>query len=362
MVHKKLIRAVALFITYMWGFLSQPAKYKFLHMQRLSLFSILVVLFVIPSLAPIGIILNTPVDQDMITDVDGVVELNAVTPYGYSPTSGAIRRRNTPTLIEDLPREGIVIYTVQSDDTIFSIAERFGISPESIVWSNPESIRNTPWLIQPGLPLYIPPSNGVYHIVRDGETISTIAATYGVSVENIHVSDIREGDAIMVFDGVGEPVAWEPVTPQGTTTITTLSTVMASTCNVDLSGVKSNGFFILPTGSTDVSGWYFRDIRKPSHIGLDYRCRLGDPIYASDSGVVEFSGWSGGYGNLVRVNHANGYTTYYAHLDTIWATCGQTVSQGQIIGSCGTTGWSTGPHLHYEIRLNGVPQDPLLFE
>ena len=129
-----------------------------------------------------------------------------------------------------------------------------------------------------------------------------------------------------------------------------------------VSGPGATGWFILPTGSSLVSGWYFHDVRNPGHIGLDYKCSLGDPIYAADNGVVIFAGWGGGYGNLVRVSHGNGYQTYYAHFNSFAVGCGEPVYQGQILGYCGTTGWSTGPHLHYEIRLNGVPLDPQLFE
>ena len=118
----------------------------------------------------------------------------------------------------------------------------------------------------------------------------------------------------------------------------------------------------MPTGSYSVSGWYFGDPRNPGHIGLDYRCSLGDPIYAADNGVVTYAGWSGGYGNLVKVSHGNGYVTYYAHFSAFGVGCGEPVYQGQIVGYCGSTGWSTGPHLHYEIRKNGVPQNPQLFE
>jgi murein DD-endopeptidase MepM/ murein hydrolase activator NlpD len=78
--------------------------------------------------------------------------------------------------------------------------------------------------------------------------------------------------------------------------------------------------------------------------------------------VVVFAGWGGGYGNLVRVRHGNGYETYYAHFSSFEVGCGQAVYQGQVLGYCGSTGWSTGPHLHYEIRLNGAPQNPKLFE
>ncbi len=132
--------------------------------------------------------------------------------------------------------------------------------------------------------------------------------------------------------------------------------------DVSVTGPGANGWFILPTGSYNVSGWVFRDPRNPPHNGLDYKCHLGDAIYAADNGVVVYAGWASGYGNLVKIDHGNGYMTYYAHLDSVWVSCGQAVSQGSIVGPCGTTGWSTGPHLHYEIRLGGVPQNPKLYE
>ena len=113
-----------------------------------------------------------------------------------------------------------------------------------------------------------------------------------------------------------------------------------------------------------MSGWYFHDWRNPTHIGLDYTCRRGDPIYAADNGVVTIAGWNGGYGILVEVNHGNGFVTRYAHFDDasgLVVGCGQAIYQGQLLGSCGSTGWSTGAHLHYETRYQGAPQDPQIY-
>jgi len=90
-------------------------------------------------------------------------------------------------------------------------------------------------------------------------------------------------------------------------------------------------------------------------------CYQGDAIFASDSGVVIYAGAiSGGYGNMVMIDHGNGYQTLYAHLSTINVSCGQSVYQGQVIGGCGSTGNSTGAHLHFEIRLNGGFINPWL--
>ena len=167
----------------------------------------------------------------------------------------------------------------------------------------------------------------------------------------------------MIPGGIGDDIEWEPPPPPPSQPTIGVASASWGYCGDQaVSGYGANGYFILPTGSYGVSGWTFRDPRNPMHGGLDYRCRLGDPIYASDAGVVIFAGWSGGYGNLVRVSHGNGFETYYAHFNAFAVGCGEPVAQGQIVGYCGTTGWSSGPHLHYEIRKNGVPQNPALFE
>jgi murein DD-endopeptidase MepM/ murein hydrolase activator NlpD len=98
------------------------------------------------------------------------------------------------------------------------------------------------------------------------------------------------------------------------------------------------------------------------HIGLDYKCNRGDPLYAADSGVVTIAGWNGGYGILVEISHGNGFTTRYGHFSQLTVGAGQAVYQGDLLGYCGSTGWSTGPHLHFEVRKNGVPQDPMAYQ
>ena len=94
------------------------------------------------------------------------------------------------------------------------------------------------------------------------------------------------------------------------------------------------------------------------HKGVDYAAPSGTPTYTVGDGVVEFAGVQGGYGNMVIVRHANNHSTVYAHLSRIQVRKGQSVTQGQVIGAVGSTGWSTGPHLHFEFRVNGVYTDP----
>ncbi len=287
-------------------------------------------------------------------------------------TARAVFRKAQPrTDVPERVRLEVITYTVKSGDNIFLIAEQFGLSPYSIAWSNMETLQGSPWLIQPGLTLFIPPVDGAYHTVMEGETPESIAEHYAVAATALYNvwntlaagMPLREGMQLMIPGAVGEDVEWEAPPPEPTAPGVGAAAVSWGACGaVSVSGPGAAGWFILPTGSYAVSGWYFGDPRNPGHIGLDYKCRAGDPIYAADNGVVVFAGWGGGYGNLARVRHGNGYETYYAHFSGFAVGCGQPVYQGQLLGYCGSTGWSTGAHLHYEIRLNGIPQNPQLFQ
>jgi murein DD-endopeptidase MepM/ murein hydrolase activator NlpD len=116
--------------------------------------------------------------------------------------------------------------------------------------------------------------------------------------------------------------------------------------------------FQWPSSRRAISGWTFHDPRNPGHIGLDIAARMWDPIVAIADGVVVFADWGGGYGNLVVVQHGEDWISYYAHLEEFAVEEGQAVRQGELLGGAGSTGYSTGPHLHFEIRYKGRPVDP----
>ncbi|HEY88621.1 MAG TPA: peptidoglycan DD-metalloendopeptidase family protein [Thermoflexia bacterium] len=288
-----------------------------------------------------------------------------------TPVQEAIARKALPyTEIPERLRLEVITYTVQINDTVWGIAERFGLTPATIVWSNMETLQGAPWLLQPGLTLDISPVDGAYHTVGAGESVASIAEDYEVPTAAIYNSwnnlergdTLREGQLLVIPEGIGEDFDWEPPPPPAQSGVASANYSYGFCGNVSVSGPGANGWFILPTGSYAVSGYVFRDPVNPRHNGLDYRCHLGDAIYAADNGVVVYAGWASGYGNLVRIDHGNGFMTYYAHLDSVWVSCGQAVYQGSVVGPCGTTGWSTGPHLHFEIRKGGVPQNPVFYQ
>lgn len=281
-----------------------------------------------------------------------------------TPMPPLLRMALPHTVIPNRPRAEVITYTVQPGDSLSLIAGRFGISIWTLIWSNREAIWDAPWLIQPGLTLYIPPVDGIYHTVAVGETVESIAARYNVNPSALfnewnslkEGQPLVEGQQLLVVGGKDKYIELTPPPPKPLPGSARKSSGICK--GVSATGPGANGWFVSPTGSGRVSGWYFHDSRNPRHIGLDLACRLGDPIYASDNGVVTIAGWNGGYGILVELVHGNGFSTRYAHLSELAIGCGQAVYQGQIIGYCGNTGWSSGPHLHFEIRYGGAPQDP----
>ncbi|MTJ08973.1 murein hydrolase activator EnvC [Anabaena sp. UHCC 0204] len=128
--------------------------------------------------------------------------------------------------------------------------------------------------------------------------------------------------------------------------------------------IPGTGIFALPSNAPTSSpfGWRVHPILgyRRFHAGLDFAASHGSPIRAADSGTVIFSGWYGGYGKAVIISHSQGLTTLYGHSSELYVSEGQTVQKGQAIAAVGSTGLSTGPHLHFEVRRNGTPVDPAM--
>lgn len=245
------------------------------------------------------------------------------------------------------PRATIEEYQVKPGDTLGTIAETFQIDADTIKWQN--NLKND--TIKPGDVLQILPVSGVAHKVRSGENIFSIAKRYGVDAQNIVNFPFNDFEDLDTFAlSVGQTLIVPGGTPPRAVPIFRQA---PSRANV-VAGVAGSGRFIWPT-SGNISQY-----PVSYHMALDIANRNLPDVVASDKGSVVYSGCLGyGYGCHVIIDHGNGFSSLYAHLSRIDVSAGQVVGQGQGIGRLGSTGRSTGPHLHFEIRRGGVLQNPL---
>jgi murein DD-endopeptidase MepM/ murein hydrolase activator NlpD len=275
------------------------------------------------------------------------------------------------TFIPDRPRAEVIEYTAIAGDTIGGIAERFGLRRETIAWSNPRSYIQ---ILQPGNTLDILPVDGIYHAVLVEETIASVASRYRVDPYTIIDSDynalfgttpetvLASGTRLVVPGGTGEEIAWSPQVVRvaasgGSGNSSSGGQISFSPGDPGSCGLVDNpgggGSWVRPiNGYTWIRGY------ASWHPAADLAISEGSPVYAANSGRVIFAGWNSfGYGYAVVIAHGP-FTTIYAHLSAVSVGCGQDVAAGQQIASSGNTGNSSGPHLHFELRYNDIPQDP----
>jgi len=242
----------------------------------------------------------------------------------------------------------IIDYEVKKGETLASIASKFGISVDSIKWSN--NLKSD--LIKPGQRLKIPPEEGVVHKVTAGESIYSIAKKYGVPAQNIVNFPMND---FLDLDNFTLAIGQYLFVPGGKVIEKPLPETSRFVAQIQ-AGLRGTSNFIWPTSGaiTQYPVWY--------HMALDIANPGAPAILAADSGTVSYAGClSWGYGCHVVIDHGNGYQTLYAHLSRYDVEAGQSVSQGQVIGVMGSTGRSTGTHLHFEIRQGGQLLNPLNF-
>ncbi|HEY8489804.1 MAG TPA: M23 family metallopeptidase [Dehalococcoidia bacterium] len=274
----------------------------------------------------------------------------------------------TPSPTPTPPPPPFIDYEIRSGDTVSTLAQRFGISQDTLVDNNPETISNPNELIV-GKKLRIPRVDGYIHWISLGETISALAARYGVDEQKIieinnitNPREIQPGAPVLVPGA--RPIAYVAVQPSPTAAAPAPSgggsgggaaqpaPAPASTSLPPFSGL------IWPVQGPISS--YFGP-GHPLGIDIDQYHSPGAPVAAAAPGVVTFAGGDPccSYGYWVEIQHAGGYTTRYAHLSR-WpaVSIGQQVAAGDLLGYSGSTGYSTGYHLHFEVRLNGTPLNP----
>jgi murein DD-endopeptidase MepM/ murein hydrolase activator NlpD len=280
------------------------------------------------------------------------------------------------TTIPSRSRQEIVTYTVQVGDTLFGIAEKFGLEPETILWGNYAILLDDPHALQPGQVLNILPINGTLYEWQDGDGLNGVAKFFNVTAEEIinfpgnHLDpatigdytrpNIQPGTVLIIPGGRREFTTW--YAPVGVTRENPASARVLGpgACDPVVGGAVGFGNFVWPTNKHYLSGYDYS--LKTNHLGIDLAGSEGEGVYATDAGVVVYAGWNNyGYGNMIMIDHGNGWQSLYAHLSAIYRFCGQSVGQGEAIGAIGSTGRSSGAHLHFELMTATFKVNPFDF-
>lgn len=255
-------------------------------------------------------------------------------------------------------------YKIQAGDTLTGIALRFGIGTQYILWNNIDIVPDAD-LLSPGQTLQVPSVEGIIHNVRLHETLIEIAELYDADVADIvafaandlpDANTVREGSTILVPGGrvVAQPPPPPPPPPDPPE-----PDAEDADDEVEATPATVSTFGFIWPGPGRITSWF-----GPAHpLGIDIGMPVGTPIAASAAGQVTFVGGHPccSYGYHVIIRHDQSFTTRYGHFSRFAVTLGEWVEQGDLIGYSGSTGASTGPHLHFEIRRNGTPQNPLNF-
>ncbi|MBN2885047.1 peptidoglycan DD-metalloendopeptidase family protein [Patescibacteria group bacterium] len=253
-------------------------------------------------------------------------------------------------------RTEIIIYKVQPGDTISTIARSFRLNVNTVLWANDLSAFS---IIRIGDELTILPSNGFLYKVKSGDTIGKLAQTYDTTAQEIiNANNLSSAGTITIGRELIIPgtkiTAKAPVrntAPSSYSAIEVIKDIVTAN-----KPITSSNKMLWPTEGSRITQYF-----SWQHNGLDIANKIGTPIYAADSGVVEISqgGYNGGYGNTILLNHGGGIKTRYGHASKLLVKKGDEVEKGQVIALMGSTGRSTGSHLHFEVVINGTRYNPL---
>ncbi len=310
---------------------------------------------------------NTPLSTQPTSEASGAGQPQIAVPVDGSGGGGLsfiLRQLQLKTNIPERPRYESIVYRVSRGDAMLSIAEDYKIKSETILYVN-KQLEDNPHNLKPGMELTIPPVDGLYYEWKDGDTFESVAEKFYAEADdivafqgnNIDLTDpkVKTGTLVMIPGGSRELRNWAA-------DLTTASrSNNGSTGTSDFGGNACGGGPVSsglgwPADAHSLSGNGY----GPGHLGIDITAPEGSNVYAAGSGVVTMAqgGYNYGYGNVVQIDHGNGYVTVYAHLSQINVGACQSVGQGTLVGLSGNTGNSFGAHLHFEIRINGANINP----
>jgi len=277
---------------------------------------------------------------------------------GTGGVSSIARKLQLKTNIPERERYESITYRVSRGDAMLSLAEKFKLTSETLLYVNTQ-LEDNPHNLKPGMELTIPPVDGLYHTWKEGDTFETVAEEFNTTADEIisfpgnrvDLTDpkIENGVTVMIPGGTRDLRNW-------TQDLATSGGGGSSGSTNICGGGPVAGGFGWPAASHNISGNGY----GPGHLALDIQANEGEAVFAAGSGMVTMAqgGWNYGYGNVVQIDHGNGYVTVYAHLSVINVGVCTPVGQGAVIGAAGNTGNSFGAHLHFEVRLGGSNINP----
>ncbi|MCX6811743.1 MAG: M23 family metallopeptidase [Candidatus Berkelbacteria bacterium] len=296
-------------------------------------------------------------DNEMIIQLSGAETMVASDESYILAPSGLATEKSPEQSITPSIRTAYLAYQVMGGETLSHIGAKFDVSSLSVLWANPD-IKN-PNLLQPGATILIPPRDGMTVVIEKGQSLDGLVKKYsGNFDETLAANAISDPSTVFagqkILIAAGKPAKTPSPTPKVATTKGKVKGAISSATGPTV----PSGTFIWPTSGNVCGGM------RRGHPAIDI-CAGGasPPIVASDGGVVVQAayGWNYGYGNTVLIDHGNGFQTRYGHMRVLNVSQGQRVSQGQQVGIMGTTGNSTGVHLHFEIHLGPARLNPLAY-